>query len=201
MRSAVQTKEEFESLITVLEKDLNELNEKREQIQKRITELKEQRAFLISQITSHKTSQANQTSVTNHSSEIEKIALFRSLFKGREDVFARRFESAKTGKSGYQPCCRNEWIQGICKKPKVKCTDCSARDFIPVTDEIIRCHLLGIDSKKKSTRDFTIGIYPLLADETCWFLVIDFDNESWMDDVAAFLETCQSYNVPSALER
>ena len=61
--------------------------------------------------------------------------------------------------------------------------------------------MLGIDSQKKSTRDFTIGIYPLLEDETCWFLVIDFDNESWMDDVAAFLERCQSYNVPSALER
>ena len=197
----MQTKEEIELLITVLEKDLNELNEKREQIQKRIIELKHQKQLLINQIPSDSTSQAEQPSVTNHSSESEKIALFRSLFRGREDVFARRFESAKTGKSGYQPCCRNEWVQGVCKKPKAKCTDCSERDFIPVADEIIRCHLLGIDSQKKSTRDFTIGIYPLLEDETCWFLVIDFDNESWMDDVAAFMETCQSYNVPSALER
>jgi hypothetical protein len=197
----VQTKEEIELLITVLEKDLHELNEKREQIQKRITELKHQRQLLINQNPSDTTPQAYQPSVTNHSSESEKIALFRSLFRGREDVFARRFESAKTGKTGYQPCCRNEWIQGICKKPKVKCTDCSERDFIPVTDEIIRCHLLGFDSQNKSTRDFTIGIYPLLADETCWFLAIDFDKESWMDDVAAFMEICEACTVPTALER
>jgi hypothetical protein len=137
MRSDVQTKEEFESLITVLEKDLNELNEKREQIQKRITELKQQRHLLIKQNPSDSTSQANQPSVTNHSSESHKIALFRSLFRGREDVFARRFESAKTGKSGYQSCCRNEWIHGICQKPAIKCTDCSNRDFTPVTDGII----------------------------------------------------------------
>jgi len=130
----VQTKEEFESLITVLEKDLNELNEKREQIKKRIIELKHQKQLLINQIPSDSTSQADQTSVTNHSSESDKIALFRSLFRGREDVFARRFESAKTGKSGYQPCCRNEWVQGVCQKPKVKCTDCNNCDFIPVTD-------------------------------------------------------------------
>ena len=148
MRSDVQTKEEIELLIAILEKDLNELNEKREQIQKRIIELKHHRQLLINQIPSDSTSQANQPSVTNHSSESEKIALFRSLFRGRDDVFARRFESAKTGKTGYQPCCRNEWVQGVCQKPKAKCTDCSARDFIPVADEIIRCHLLGIDFRK-----------------------------------------------------
>jgi hypothetical protein len=202
MRSDVQTKEEIELLITALEKDLHGLNEKREQIQKRITELKHQgQLLLINQIPSDSASQEDQPSVTNHSSESEKIALFRSLFRGREDVFARRFESAKTGKSGYQPCCRNEWIQGICQKPAVKCTDCSNRDFTPVADEIIKCHLLGIDSQEKATRDFTIGIYPLLVDETCWFLVIDFDKELWLDDVAAFMDICETYNVPAALER
>ena len=197
----MQTKEEIELLITGLEKDLHELNEKQEQIQKHITELKHHRQLLINQIPSDSISQANQPSVTNHSSESEKITLFRSLFRGRDDVFARRFESAKTGKSGYQPCCRNEWIQGICQKPAIKCTDCSNRDFIPVTDEVIKCHLLGIDSQKKAARDFTIGMYPLLADETCWFLVIDFDKESWIDDVAAFMDICEAYNVPAALER
>lgn len=197
----MQTKEEIETLIATLEKDLNELNEKRAQLQKHITELKKQSAFLINQITPHKTPQADQTSISNRSSESDKIALFRSLFRGREDVFARRFESTKTGKSGYQPCCRNEWVQGICQKPKVKCTDCNERVFIPLTDEIIRSHLLGQDSHKISTRDFTIGIYPLLPDETCWLLAIDFDKESWMDDVAAFMETCRSYKVPATLER
>jgi hypothetical protein len=201
IRSDVHTKEEIDLSIRVLEKDLSELNEKREQLQKRITELKEQREFLADQITSYKTSQAVQSSITSRSSESDKIALFRSLFRGREDVFARRFESTKTGKSGYQPCCRNEWVSGVCKKPAVKCTDCSNRDFAPVSDEIIKSHLLGQDSHKISIRDFTIGMYPLLADETCWLLAIDFDKESWMDDVAAFMETCQSYNVPAVLER
>jgi len=197
----VQTKEEIELLITVLEKGLHELNEKREQIQKRITELKHQRQLLINQIPSDPTSHADQPSVTNHSSKSEKIALFQALFRGRDDVFARRFESAKTGKSGYQPCCGNEWIQGICQKPAIKCTDCSNRDFTPVTDGIIKCHLLGIDPQKKAARDFTIGMYPLLVDETCWFLVIDFDKESWLDDVAAFMAICEAYKVPAALER
>ena len=192
---------EIDSLIEAVEKKLVQLDEQRAIILNQLDELKQQRHLLINQNPSDSTSQADQPSVTNHSSESEKIALFRSLFRGREDVFARRFESAKTGKSGYQPCCRNEWVQGICQKPQVKCTDCSNRDFIPVTDEIIKCHLLGIDSQKKSTRDFTIGIYPLLADETCWFLVIDFDKESWIDDVAAFMEICEAYKVPAALER
>ena len=193
--------EEIDSLIEAVEKKLVHIDEQRAIMLNQLDELKHQRQLLISQIPSDLTSQADQPSVTNHSSEIDKIALFRSLFRGREDVFARRFESAKTGKSGYQPCCRNEWVQGVCQKPKVKCTDCSERDFIPVTDEIIKCHLLGVDSQKKSTRDFTIGIYPLMADETCWFLVIDFDKESWMDDVAAFMEICKAYKVPAALER
>ena len=82
-------------------------------------------------------------------------------------MFPKRFESTKTGKSGYQPCCRNEWIRGICEKPKVKCADCENRDFIPVTDDIIKNHLMGTDVHSRSKRDYTIGIYPLLTDETC----------------------------------
>lgn len=116
-------------------------------------------------------------------------------------MFPKRFESAKTGKSGYQPCCRNEWIRGICGKPKIKCTDCETRDFIPVTDAIIKNHLMGTDVYSGSKRDYTIGIYPLLPDETCWFLAADFDKENWMDDVSAYLETCKTYNVQAVLER
>jgi superfamily II DNA or RNA helicase len=116
-------------------------------------------------------------------------------------VFPKRFESTKTGKSGYQPCCRNEWIKGICRKPKVKCADCENRDFIPITDDIIKNHLMGVDVNSGSKRDCTIGIYPLLLDETCWFLTADFDKENWMDDVSAYLETCKAYNVRAVLER
>ena len=61
------------------------------------------------------------------SSTTDKIKLFRSLFRGREDVYPRRFESVRTGKSGYQPSCKNEWARGVCAKPKVKCANCSYR--------------------------------------------------------------------------
>ena len=77
----------------------------------------------------------------------EKVALFRSLFRGREDVYPRRFESKKTGRAGYAPACGNEWVRGICEKPRIKCGDCPHRAFLPVTDEVIRWHLSGKDAR------------------------------------------------------
>ena len=142
-----------------------------------------------------------ETLANNQSSPEEKIQLFRFLFKGREDVFPRRFENSKTGKSGYSPVCRNEWAAGICLKPKISCQDCNHRAFVPVDDEIIRNHLKGIDPGDRAGRDFIAGVYPLLTDETCWFLAVDFDKSSWTEDAKAFLETCTSYQVPAALER
>ncbi len=139
--------------------------------------------------------------VTNRSSEEDKIRLFRSLFRGREDVYARRFESQKTGKSGYQPACRNEWIKGICRKPAVRCGSCPQQRFFPLTDEVIRNHLLGMDPAKKGDRDFTIGVYPLLPDETCWFVASDFDQADWMADVFQFVEMCRRFDIPAAVER
>ena len=106
------------------------------------------------------------------SSPEAKIALFRSLFRGREDVYPRRFESGKTGKSGYSPACANEWARGVCEKPRVKWAECPQRRFLPVTDEVIRWHLSGHDD---DGRDFVMGVYPMLPDETCFFLAADFD--------------------------
>lgn len=65
--------------------------------------------------------------VTNTSSAESKIALFRSLFQGREDVYPARFESQKTGRSGYSPACAKEWVRGLCEKPRVKCAACPHR--------------------------------------------------------------------------
>jgi superfamily II DNA or RNA helicase/very-short-patch-repair endonuclease len=135
----------------------------------------------------------------HHRSGVEaKIALFRSLFRGREDVYARRFESRKTGKSGYSPACANEWVRGVCEKPRVKCAECPHRRFLPVTDEVLRWHLSGHDDEG---RDFVMGVYPLLADETCFFLAADFDKSHWREDAAAVRETCRSLNLPAVLER
>lgn len=143
--------------------------------------------------------------ITKDSSLAEKIALFRSLFKGREDVYALRWESRKSGKSGFQPACRNEWIKGLCRKREIRCGECPARDFLPVSDAVIRKHLQGLDtevkSKKATCLDFAVGIYVLLKDETCCFLVADFDKESWREDVATFRDMCHKFNIPVAIER
>src|SRR3990167_8913423 len=128
----------------------------------------------------------------------DQITLFRSFFKGRDDVYPRRFENIRTKKSGYAPACGNEWVPGVCAKPKIKCLECPNRRFLAVTDEVVRWHLSGADDRG---RDFVMGIYPMLLDETCFFLVADFDKSSWQADAVAFLKTCHQMNLPAALER
>jgi superfamily II DNA or RNA helicase len=140
-------------------------------------------------------------SLTKRSSPQEKISLFSSFFRGREDVFPRRFENTRTGKGGYQPACKNEWKPGICFKPKVKCAACKSRAFIPVTPDLFDAHLRGHLQGEKNDKDFTMGVYPLLLDETCCFLAADFDKDSWREDALAYLDTCGHHNVPAYLER
>ncbi len=141
---------------------------------------------------------SSPTVVHSRSPGEDKISLFRSLFRGREDVYPRRFESLTTGRAGYAPACGNEWVRGICEKPRVKCADCPQRAFLPVTDEVILWHLSGKDSLGK---DFVAGVYPMLLDETCYFLAMDFDKDSWRMDVLAVMETCRRLEIPAALER
>ncbi|MDD1444305.1 hypothetical protein MEO93_28995, partial [Dolichospermum sp. ST_sed3] len=81
------------------------------------------------------------------------------------------------------------------------CEECGHREFLPVTDLVVRNHLQGFDPQDKSGRDFTIGVYPMLPDETCWFLAVDFDKATWQEDARAFVETCSLFDVPTALER
>ncbi|MBI4516911.1 MAG: DEAD/DEAH box helicase family protein [Deltaproteobacteria bacterium] len=125
-----------------------------------------------------------------------KLALFRTLFRGREDVFPRRWENARSGKSGYSPACANEWEYGVCEKKaagrRVTCRECTNQAFTPVSDAEVAKHLRG---------DQVIGVYPLLPNETCWFLAADFDKKTWRDDIAAFVETCHAHGVPVAVER
>jgi superfamily II DNA or RNA helicase/very-short-patch-repair endonuclease len=128
----------------------------------------------------------------------QKIALFRRLFRGREDVYARRFESRRTGKSGYQPACAHEWLPAICEKPRIKCSACPHQRFLPVTDKVLRWHLAGQDDRGEP---MVMGAYPMLRDETCWFLALDLDGAAWHEDARALLETCRRFQVPVALER
>ena len=120
------------------------------------------------------------------------------MFRGREDVYPRRFESRKTGRAGYQPACANEWVRGVCDKPRIKCAECTNRRLLPVTDEVVRQHLSGVDDLG---REFVMGLYPLLADETCYLLAVDLDGDGWQQDAGALRETCQRLTVPVALER
>ena len=135
----------------------------------------------------------------HHQSSVDaKIALFRSLFRGRDDVYPRRFESRKTGRSGYQPACANEWVQGLCEKPKVKCAACPHRRFLSVTNDVFRWHLSGRDD---NGRDFVMGVYPMLRDETCLFLAADFDKIRWQQDIETFGETCRRLSLSAVVER
>ena len=119
-------------------------------------------------------------------SNAEKVALFRSLFHGRDDVFPRRWENAKAGRSGYAPACRNEWVRGVCEKPRIKCSNCPNQAFVPVTDDVVKSHLQGRDfARPERAEPFIAGVYPLQSDETCWFLAADFDRQNWQRDALA----------------
>ena len=191
--------DELNRLIAAAESELAGLETRRSELLARLAELQREKAAGL-----HPTdtpAPKNSLAVNNQSSQEEKIALFRSLFRGREDLYPRRFESVKTGKKGYQPVCRNEWVRGVCEKPKMRCEDCNRREFLPVTDQVVRCHLQGFAPQDRLGRDFTIGVYPMLPDETCWFLAVDFDKAAWQEDARAFLQTCALFDIPAALER
>ncbi len=124
-------------------------------------------------------------------STAEKVALFRRLFRGRTDLYPIRWESKTSGKSGYAPACGNEWRAGVCEKPRIKCGECNHRLLLPLSDAVIYEHLAG----KR-----TIGVYPLMADDTCHFLAVDFDEADWREDAKAFYQSSHELGVPVALE-
>ena len=121
----------------------------------------------------------------------QKVALFGRLFRGRTDVFPIRWESKSSGKAGYAPACANEWLAGVCEKPRIKCADCGNRELIPLSDSVLFDHLAG----KR-----TIGVYPLLTDDTCNFLAVDFDEAEWRQDALALRQSCHELGVPASME-
>ena len=143
--------------IQALEKELSALDAQRKVLQDRIKKLKSSKQSIADEQLPF--DRLSVPKVTNESTQEHKIALFRSLFRGREDVYPRRFESKPTGKSGFQPVCRNEWIRPICQKPKIKCGECENRDFMPLSNDVIRNHLIGIDPTDRNRREFVAGVY------------------------------------------
>jgi superfamily II DNA or RNA helicase len=170
---------------------LAELTHKRNKSRERLTALKTELATLESTHVAP-TATAIQPVADTPTTAEEKISLFHQLFRGRDDAFPLLWMSSKTGRKGYSPACDNEWVRGVCEKPRVKCSECPSQAFLPLNRQVILNHLQG---------RHTIGIYPLLKDETCWFLAADFDKESWLDDVATFVDTCRGLGIPTAVER
>ena len=141
-------------------------------------------------------------SVTKTSTPQEKINLFKSLFIGREDVFALRWSNAKSGKSGYSPVCENKWQSGKCDMKKYSCADCPFKLPVRLSEQYIFNHLAGRDF---ACRD-VIGLYPLMEGNLCQFLALDFDSHDktvpfqWKSDILAVKKVCNEYSIPSCME-
>ncbi len=135
----------------------NTIKERINELSKRIAALESQKAELIVEMEALQQEMAVQkaSAPTISISFDQKTVIFMSLFRGREDVLPRRWDNAKTGKSGYAPACHNEWVRGVCNKPQIKCGDCPNQAFIPMYADVVRKHLAG-----DGQRDHTIGIYP-----------------------------------------
>ena len=145
----------------------------------------------------------NQPHIINRqSSPQEKINLFKSLFSGREDVFALRWFNAKSNKSGYSPVCGNKWLSGKCDLKKYSCATCPFKLPVALTDNHIYNHLAGRD---EFCRD-VIGLYPLIEGNLCKFLVMDFDahatknHPTWKDDILAVHKTFSDFGINSYIE-
>lgn len=130
----------------------------------------------------------NSNLLTINSDSREKVKLFMSLFRGRSDVCAKRWKN----KPGYSPYCFNDFKPGICNKPKIKCTECKFSDFAPLDEERIEKHLLG---------KYVLGLYPMTIDDTCFLLVMDFDESTWKEDIKTIIRICNKSSIPVYAER
>ncbi|MFN2261336.1 MAG: DEAD/DEAH box helicase family protein [Psychroflexus sp.] len=126
-----------------------------------------------------------------HNIDTEQIILYRTLFKGREDVFALRWE--KRNKKGYMPAYSfDPYMYRLHKQRGGTFKDYKDKTYLPLDDYQINKHLAG--------RHF-VGIYPLLKDNTSWFIVSDFDKKNWREQAVQAVEVCQDYNICAYLER
>ena len=139
--------------------------------------------------------------VTMRSSEFEKITLFRSLFKGREDAFAKGYRTSDGG-IGYSPVCSNRWNGRLCDK-KIKgprnadCNTCRNRKLKPIEDRDVREHLEG-----KSERFYDVmGLYVADKESMTHVLVGDFDEGNWQAEITAYKKACERLGIFCAIER
>ena len=173
----------------------------RQRLLERIKELEAENAELKKRLGEDVVPAVHEPTAMQKLSAQEKVELFRSVFKGREDVFARRWYSKASGKGGYQPVCQNEWSRQLCDKRKFKCAECPNRLFAPLTDNDVYRHLEGKDADGRDV----IGLYVLNEDNTCNLLCTDFDDKNcehgYQEDVVAFVDVCKSWGIPCSIER
>ncbi len=125
---------------------------------------------------------SRRPAVDRRSSPVDKIGLFRSLFAGRDDVYALRWQNDRSGRSGWSPAVVGGWANS--KRPD--------REYEQLSDSVIERHLAG---------DVSAGLYPLLRDDRCRLLACDFDGGSWALDALAYLDACRQAGLPAVLER
>lgn len=173
------------------EKRLAQFEAQRDRALCRVRALREQLEGLVTEADCQ-TPLYTRVAPSRRLTSVEKLELFGRRFHGRQDVFAKLWVNKRSGRSGYAPACENEWLRGVCEKPRIRCGECPNQAFLAVTDRVLLDHLQG---------RCIVGVYPLLPDETCWFLAADFDGDSWPDDVSAFADTCRSFDLTPAIER
>jgi hypothetical protein len=162
-------------------------------IEQQLVELERQKKELLTEKKILLNSSAGSIATTQNSKTLsadQKVKLFMSLFKGRTDVFANRWKNTQ-GRSGYSVACDNEWVPNICNKPKVKCMDCTNQRFKSINEQVIYQHLAG----KR-----IVGLYPLLQDNNCHLLAVDFDKNDWKEAVIAAAKSCLELNIPHLVE-
>lgn len=179
--------ESFDGQIREIEARLNALEKEKTEL---LTELKNLRSKREHQHSNIQLGRSNLSQTP--SSNEEKVELFLSLFRTRKDVYPKRWENSKNGKSGYSPFCENEWVRPICLKPKIKCSDCTHKKFLPLNHIAVSNHLRGVH---------TIGTYAINSDDTCKFLACDFDESTWQLDLLAYKETAKALGIDVAIER
>jgi hypothetical protein len=174
------------------------MNARVEAIKARLAELEEEKLRLLRELESLSTVSGSTDFLGVLASEKpvtkpeERIALFMRLFCCRGDLFPKMWENRTKGILGYSPACKSEWVRDICGKPKIKCSECPNRAFIPFDESAIRDHLEGA---------ITAGTYTIREDDTCIFLAADFDKERWGIDALTYKTAAKDMGVEVYIER
>jgi len=178
------------SNLKLLSSECNNTDDELRDIEIRLMQLEQEKLQLLQR---KKTLNELKTQIkpsSNLFSTDQKVRLFQSLFKGRTDIFSNRWQNTQ-GRSGYSVACHNEWLQGKCNKPKVKCSECTYQQYKALDQQVIYEHLSGKQ---------VVGLYPLLEGNTCYLLAADFDKTDWRTAVQAMAQVCHKYHIPYTLE-